>query len=243
MAKLQRFIKDINLSDRDIRIDDANLLNQVKNVFRLKAGDNIIISDGRGSAGTCKIKSFSKGGLEVTVLETVQDLTSKNQPALYCAVLKKENFEFVVQKAVECGIGKIVPIVTDRTIKLNLNLDRLEKIAKEAAEQSGRADVPEIYPPIKFEEAVRTVSQGEALGNSQGLALGINILFDISGEPVLNLLKRKPESVSAWIGPEGGWSLEEIDLAKNSGFKIASLGKTTLRGETAAIVASYLISN
>ena len=229
--KLQRFIKDIDLNEKIIRIEDADLFNQIKNVFRLAAGDRIIIVDGKGGEGMCEIKSFSKTGVEVVVLEIVHDMISKNRPILYCAILKKENFEFVAQKAVECGIGKIIPLVTNRTIKLNLNLGRLEKIVKEAAEQSGRLDLPEVYPPMKFEEAVQTA-------NSE-----LNIFFDGKGEPVAGILKKKKGSISAWVGPEGGWSPEELELAKGYGFKIASLGKTTLRGETAAIVASYLISN
>ncbi len=231
MAKLQRFIKDIDLSEKNIRIEDLDLLNQIKNVFRFSAGDKIIIADGKGVEGTCEIKGFSKGGVEITVLEIVRNMISQNEPALYCAILKKENFEFVVQKAIECGIGKIIPIITDRTVKLNLNFERLNKIAKEATEQSGRSDMAEIYPPMKFEEAVKTANSG------------LNIFFDIKGEPIMEVLKKKPESIGAWIGPEGGWSGDEIDLAKKHNFKIASLGKTTLRGETAAIVASYLISS
>lgn len=231
MAKLQRFIKNIDLSERNIRIEDPDLLNQIKNVFRLGIGDRIIIADGKGVEGTCEIKGISKGGIDIVVLEVARNLISNNEPVLYCAILKKENFEFVVQKAIECGIGKIIPIITDRTVKLNLNFERLNKIAKEAAEQSGRADMVEIYPPIKFEEAIKTANSN------------LNIFFDIKGEPIMEILRKKSESVAAWIGPEGGWSASEMDLAQKHNFKIASLGKTTLRGETAAIVASYLISN
>lgn len=229
--KLQRFIKNVNLSERNLKIEDSDFLNQVKNVFRLKPGDRIILADGLGGEGICEIKAFKKNAVEVMVIETVHDMISINLPSLYCAILKKENFEFVVQKAIECGIGKIIPIITDRTIKLNLNFERLNKIAKEAAEQSGRKDLPAIYPPMKFEEAVKTASRD------------YNLFFDMKGEPVMELLKKKPENLSAWIGPEGGWSAGELEFANSAGFKIASLGKTTLRGETAAIVASYLISN
>ena len=235
MAKLQRFIKDIDLLEKNIRINDPDLLNQIKNVFRLSPGDKIIIADGKGIEGTCEIKALKSGSVEVAVLELVRNMISNNEPILYCAILKNENFEFVVQKAVECGIGKIIPIITERTIKLNLNFERLNKIAKEAVEQSGRGDLAEIYPPIRFEEAIKTANAG------------MNIFFDITGESIQDVLKKnvgkKPESIAGWVGPEGGWSKEEIELAKSHGFKVASLGKTTLRGETAAIIASYLIAN
>ena len=158
----------------------------------------------------------------------------------------------VVQKTTECGISKIVPIISARTIKTGLNLERLKKIAKEASEQSGRSIVPEILEPISFEKSFELVKKNE-----------INILFDSSGEFLFEktcehdgantrnfsaekypcFSNRNSPQTNIWIGPEGGWTPEEINKTRDLNFKIKSLGKNTLRAETAAIVSTYLISN
>ncbi|OGY59113.1 MAG: hypothetical protein A3B23_02015 [Candidatus Colwellbacteria bacterium RIFCSPLOWO2_01_FULL_48_10] len=213
-----------------MRLDDEELFNQVKNVFRLEPGDKIILANGKGSEGTAEIRSFYKHGIELEILNIDEKSSASKKTVLYLAIIKKDNFELAVQKAVECGIGKIVPMITDRIVKLNLNMDRLKKISIEAAEQSGRADIPEISEPIKFSEAL-------------GAARGTNLFFDMGGEPIANIMDKNQTEIGAWIGPEGGWSESELVMAKQKGFKTASLGATTFRAETAAIVGAYLISN
>jgi len=135
-----------------------------------------------------------------------------------------------------------VPIISKRTVKLNLRQDRLKKIIKEAAEQSNRGVVPILHEPLDFKKALE-----HALNND------LNLLFDPAG---LNLcpfgtspagreirkLKAESLKLGIWIGPEGGWDEEELQLAKEKGFKIVSLGKLFFRAETAAIIASYLVS-
>lgn len=228
--RLHRFIRDVDLSHKSMRLEDKELLNQIKNVFRLGADDKIILADGKGHEGVAEIKSFYKDGVELEVTDVVSKPISGKKPVLYLAIIKKDNFELVTQKATECGITKIIPIITDRTVKLNLNMDRLYKIALEASEQSGRSDIPEVIEPIKF---------ADALENSKEK---LNIFFDASGEPIFDILKEENSNIGAWIGPEGGWTEEEIKIAKEKGFSTASLGENTLRAETAAIVATYLIS-
>ena len=161
-----------------------------------------------------------------------EKLEENKKTTLFCAVLKKENFELVVQKTTECGIAKIVPVITDRTIKTGLKLDRLEKIAKEASEQSGRSIIPEISEPVNFEKSLELIEQNS-----------LNILFDISGEKFPEINLNNFEKINIFIGPEGGWTDNEIEKMKNLNFKIASLGKLTLRAETAAIISSFLVSN
>ena len=137
----------------------------------------------------------------------------------------------VVQKATEAGVKEIIPVITERTIKLNIRPSRLEKIIKEAAEQSGRGIVPILRDPVDFVDAI------DGVGSNS-----INIIFDKSGE-IFENLKFKIENcaVGAWIGPEGGWTDKELERARTENFKIFNLGKLTLRAETAAIVGTYLI--
>jgi 16S rRNA (uracil1498-N3)-methyltransferase len=143
--------------------------------------------------------------------------------------LKKSNFELVVQKATEIGVGEIVPILCKNTVKTGLNLKRLEKIAKEAAEQSKRVTLPKIEKILSFKEAIEKARNFD-----------LKILFDISGKNP-SFLKRKVKNVAIFIGPEGGWDKSEIELAKKENFEILNLGKLNLRSETAAIVSSFLI--
>jgi 16S rRNA (uracil1498-N3)-methyltransferase len=227
-----RFIGNFNLDKKEIFVSDLKFYNQLKNVLRLKAKDKIIICDGKGKEAQAQIKSISKDKI---VLQIEKAYLPQRDPqmkvVLYCAVLKRENFELVVQKATEIGVSKVVPIITKRTVKLSLKMERLLKIAKEAAEQSGRVFLPEIAGPVLFNESLlkNAVSENK-----------VNYLFDINGKD--NLLNNKDYlSAGVFIGPEGGWDNSEIELAVNFGFKIISLGSLTLRAETAALIGSFKV--
>jgi len=115
------------------------------------------------------------------------------------------------------------------TVKTGLNLKRLEKIAKEATEQSKRVTLPKIEKILSFKEAIEKARNFD-----------LKILFDISGKK-FSPLKRKIDKVVIFIGPEGGWDKSEIELAKKENFEILNLGKLNLRSETAAIVSSFLV--
>jgi 16S rRNA (uracil1498-N3)-methyltransferase len=123
-----------------------------------------------------------------------------------------------------------VPIITERTIKLGLNQERLLKIVKEAAEQSGRGMVPEIVEPLKLAEAIIQAQEND-----------VNFFCHFSKKR-LNKLVSKGQ-IGLFIGPEGGWSDEEVKMAKKANFEVVSLGENVLRAETAAIVGSYLVVN
>ncbi len=241
--RIHRFFIKENLHGKTLTIADHELVNQWRNVLRFKNGDEVHLFNGTGFEAKAKILNFGpsaglragKDTAELQILETFQNENELSRHViLYCSVLKRENFEFVVQKATEVGVKEIVPIVTERTEKLNLRMDRLEKVTKEAAEQSGRAIVPKIHEPTKFENAVNSAKNNE-----------INLFCDLSGEPRENLKRnlKNEGRVGVFVGPEGGWTGKERASAEKAGFKKLSLGKLTLRAETAAIVASYLIVN
>ncbi len=236
MKKVHRFITDYTIVNDTVLINDLDLVHQWKNVLKFKIGEEVILANKNGEA-LCAIVSISKNeaNLQVVSINKNKKEHTKNV-TLYMAILKRENFELVVQKASEVGIDKIVPIITEHTVKTGLKYERLEKIAREASELSGRNTVPYISETIKFSDAVQHDNNV------------IKILFDISGKKPESK-KLTAESLSLYIGPEGGFSESEINLVKSlpaeagNNFEISSLGPLTLRAETAGIIASYLAVN
>lgn len=229
--RLHKFFIKEDLSRKDIILKDAGLINQIKNVLRLKPGDEIILSDDRLTEAIAKIVSIKEKMLAVSIAATRQNTNEpKNHAILYLAILKRENFEIAVQKATEVGIKEIVPIITKRTIKLGLKNERLEKIIQEAAEQSNRGKIPVLEESIPLESAFN-----HARGNN------LNLFFHPVGQPLPPTGDKN--RIGIFIGPEGGWDESEIILAKNSSFQIIKLSPLSFRAETAALVASYIINH
>ncbi len=226
--KFHRFIGPFDLNADRLLLRDPGLIHQMRTVLKLRVGEKVVLADGTGSEALASISDLDPSGIEAKIVERRPSAEPKRKVALYCAVLKNENLEYAVEKAVEAGVAKIVPLITLRTVKLGLNLDRLRKIAKEAAEQSGRGIVPEIATPVRFKQALKEAAANDA-----------NYFFDVGGE---DFSRAKPLTASAgvWIGPEGGWDESEKNAAKESGFAVVSLGALVLRAETAATVAVYL---
>ncbi len=227
--RLNRFFGKFDLSKKQLVINDSDFFNQIKNVLRLKVGDSLILCDGQNGEAEVVLKDFGKNSVEVEIVSFSNNTKeSLNKISLYCAILKRENFELVVQKATEIGVFRIIPLITKRTVKLSLKKERLWTIAKEAAEQSGRGIIPEIASPMEFSDAVKDADNLDA-----------QIMFDLSDLSASNNILNKAQTIGIFIGPEGGWDEQEILLAKKSGFSFMNLGSFVLRAETAAIVAVY----
>lgn len=228
--KIHRFIFNFDTTEKSIKITDEEIVGQIRNVLKLKVGEQIILSDGKSDEALGSIIGLGK---DAVIVKVEKFYKNENEPwanvVLYCAVLKKENFELVVQKATEMGVKEIVPVISTRTVKLNLNNVRLEKIIKEAAEQSGRGVLPILHEPSDFKTAIKRAEIND-----------INLFFDASGKYVKDIGFKGKHRIGVFVGPEGGWDEEELRLTQESGFKIASLGKLTLRGETAAVIAAYI---
>lgn len=226
--RLNRFIGNYLLVKDLIEIADE-AAHQIRSVLKLRPGEKIILGNGASGEVVAEILSFGKESVSVRVLERITNDSEKSiRPVtLYCAILKRENFELVAQKATEIGVKKIVPLITARTIKLGLREDRLLKIIKEAAEQSGRATLPELGEAIELEEALK---------NSEPVNSWFCDLDDGGSLPQ----KSDNEPLSIFIGPEGGWDDNERELAKRVGVNFIHLGPLAFRAETAAIIASYI---
>ncbi len=234
--RAHRFIGDYQLKGKgELSLHDPELLHQIRSVFRGKPGDPVIlVSQKEGIEAICSIAALSPHEMRVTIENTsTNNNESKMYSIIYCAILKRENFETVVQKATEVGVSAIVPIKSTHVVKLNLNHDRLSKIAKEAAEQSGRVTIPELRTAMTLEEAFE-----------DSKSCSMRLVMDTSGSHFKELkYPANLDSCAAFVGPEGGWTDEERAAFQGQGFLSVLLGNLTLRAETAAIITSYLLAN
>lgn len=228
---IQRFFLPIDLSKRSHSLSDEALYHQLHNVLRVGAGDAVVVCDGNGNEAKGIIEELSKKRVLITTAQPVSvDAEPNRNVVLYASIIKKDLFEWVAQKATEVGVKEIVPVITERTVKKGVRLDRLEVIVKEAAEQSGRGVVPAVREPMEFSDALlRAIGEGEVL------------FFDMGGDDV-GTHQCAEDVCSVFIGPEGGWSEEERALIKEKGVSVVSLGPLTFRAETASVIASYVIS-
>jgi 16S rRNA (uracil1498-N3)-methyltransferase len=241
-------------------VADTALLHQLKNVFRFKIGYELVVFDGDGQDHECLIREFLKDKI---ILEIKKSYPSRYMPDreiwLCASIIKKDNFEWIVGKATELGVSHIIPILSDRSEKKSLNMERLEKIVVEASEQSGRGNVPTIHQILKLEESIEYFkearnSKHEARDKSEissdkrsdesvdsRLARaeeGFQMLaFHTEGESVQGETLYKDKLIALFIGPEGGWSEKEVELFHKNNIPLKCLGKQVLRAETAAVVA------
>jgi len=231
MTKLHRFFIEENLSEKKIlSVKDRAVLNQWARVLRFEAGDKIILFDGSGSDFLFSIEKISNKDVELSFVEERPILFKpKTNLHLIQSVIKRENFELILEKVTELGVQKILPVISDRSVKLKLNLERSKKIIQEAAEQSDKAILPEILDLKKLSDVLNRVEEGRSY-----------IVLDPRGEN-FSLQNFHDEKVGVFIGPEGGWSEEEINLFKENNVPIFSLGKQILRAETAAISFTSLM--
>lgn len=227
---IQRFIIDGELKPGSLRVSDKSVAHQLKTVLRLRSGDRVVLANGQGVEAEATLVEFENGAALFAVGRVMQNSAEPERAVvLYCAILKRENFEWVVQKATEVGVREIVPMLTKRTVKMGLNIERLKKIAQEAAEQSGRGVVPVMHEPVSLDDAFAHAKKNDA-----------NIFFDMDGEDISSV-RLDGRRIGMFIGPEGGWDDTERKEARAAWCTFANLGKLVLRAETAAVVGSWAV--
>ncbi len=225
--KLHRFYVEIPLNiGKIVTVLDEERINQWFNVFRLGGEDKVILFNGNGKEYEAEFTELHKKKAVLNIVNETVSLSPLKPIHLYMSVIKKDLFELVVQKVTELGISSVTPIITEKSVVKNLSLDRLNKIAIEASEQCGRGDIPKIN---------KTVSLSEVLKNIEGEI----IVCNKGGENIKNLITE--DKINLFIGPEGGWGEKDLEIFNKYKVKYISLGSTTLRSETAAIVASAFL--
>ncbi|MGV9009044.1 16S rRNA (uracil(1498)-N(3))-methyltransferase [Brevundimonas sp.] len=210
-------------------LDQSRYLTQV---MRLKAGDDLLVFNGQDGEWRCTIAEVLKKGVVLKAQEQVRPQTFGPDLELIVAVVKKARVETIVEKATELGVRRVRLTLTQRTNTDRIRLDRLDAIAEEAAEQTGRLDVPVVDDPVKLSDLLDTWQAGRRL----------MFCDETGGAPVMAALRDLPPAPWAiLIGPEGGFSPEEGERLRALPFTTAvSLGPRILRADTAAIAAMTL---
>ncbi|WP_119068195.1 RsmE family RNA methyltransferase [Rubrobacter indicoceani] len=206
----------------DLPAEDARHLGTV---LRAKPGDEFEIVT---ASGRVCVARFGDRGTAVVVAAFAGAFGPARRVVLYQAVPKGKRMEVVVEKAVEVGVDGIVPLLTERSVVRpgeGAKLDRWRRIAESAARQSLRRGIPQILEPTSFTKAVRGAGSGVILHNAPELPFLEEVLGSAGGD------------VSLFVGPEGGFTDGELQLASEAGIAAAQMGPFRLRSETAGLVA------
>ena len=215
----------------------------LRDVLRLKAGDEVFVFDGAGKEFRCTVESARREQAFLSQCHEIAPTHAESplQLTLAVALLKGEKFDLVVQKTTELGVAEIVPVMT-RHADIHLRdasdsekrVSRWKRIAMEAAKQCGRAVVPPINLPISFESLTQEQSSSVRFMFSERGGVSLDEAFSRC---------ERPYKMIALIGSEGGWADEEIAIASNNGWQVITLGGRVMRAETAAIAVTALLQN
>jgi 16S rRNA (uracil1498-N3)-methyltransferase len=204
---------------------DANQANYLGNVLRLGVGAELLIFDGLSGEWMAHIADAGKKRMTLEVDRQTRESESIPDVWLAFAPVKRTKTDWLVEKATELGVARLIPVMTQRTVAERVRLDRLESIAIEAAEQCGRTRVPQIVEPTSLKRLIEELDPARHLYFAD----------EGGGEPVASTFAEGPALIL--VGLEGGFTEEERQLVRGSGASAISLGPRILRAETAALAA------
>ncbi len=232
------FIDTLEISEEYFSLDKENS-HYISNVLRMREGEELIVVANNRMEYCCEVNSVSKNEVQLKVISSREnDTEPKTFITLFQSVSKGERMDLTIQKSVELGVSRIVPVYSERVISRNdkaSKIDRWQKIALEAARQSQRGIIPEVTEVMSFKDALKLASSQNEL-----------VLFpweEEKGQTLKEAIRDKAFSnVAVFIGPEGGYSDKEAELASETGARPVTLGKRILRTETAgpAVLAMLL---
>lgn len=236
---MHRFFLPVECFNQGCVNFDRETSRQIQRVLRLKTGDKVIALDGSGMEFFLELTKIAGDECIGTILNSQ---VSKSEPRIHLSLLvgltQRDKFEWVLQKCTEIGASAFTPVITSRSLVQDIRsaeqkITRWQSILKEAAEQSGRGLIPILNPPVLYLQAL------EQLRNFD---LGLVAFEGEKQIPIRKAIKKfLGNNLGIMIGPEGGFSADEILRVNQSGLKTVSLGPRILRMETSAVVASTLI--
>ena len=218
-------------------IIDGETAKHISKSLRMKPGEELTLVTPGGIQHQCRISAAG----ESVAVEVLDSKPCDNEPGieltLYQALPKGDKMELIIQKSVELGVRRVVPVISARCVSrpdkkaLEKKRVRWQKIAFEAAQQSRRGIVPEIGEAVSFSEAVRQSEEND-----------VSIIFyELGGERVADILTGSPKKIGIFIGSEGGFEKTEVDRVLEVSGRAATLGKRILRAETAPLAAISII--
>lgn len=232
---MRRFYAAIESFSENTVLLDADETRHLRDVLRLHAGDEVSVFDGRGREFQCSIVAIGKKGSELSIISGTEPASPESpfEITLAATVLNGEKYDLIIQKAVELGVARLIPLQTIRgDVKAKdaaKRLERWRRIALEATKQSGRAKLMQIAEPVTFDAFI--ADPGDAV-----------IMFsERDGNSFESISADK--KMTALIGPKGGWDDSELEAAKAAGISVVTLGGRILRAETAAIALTAILQH
>lgn len=237
------FVRPEQISGKEAYIEGPDW-NHAANVLRVRPGEQVLLSVGEDWNYLCTVREVDRAGQRIllSVLEENQDVRELPvKISLYQGLPKSDKMELIIQKAVELGAARVVPVETARCVvkldrkKAESKRARWQAISESAAKQSGRSVIPEIAMPMKYSAALKEAADSDVrlipYENAEGMERTRKILESV----------QPGQKIAVFIGPEGGFEETEIRQAEEAGFEAVTLGKRILRTETAGFVVLSLL--
>ena len=216
-------------------VKEKSLLHQLRSVLRVQKNGEVVFWNDKNEYKCLDfvyaLKNMERASANFLFKEKFENMREPNRKlVLYQSLIKKDKFEQILQHATEVGVFEIIPVISARSEKKSLNPQRCEKILREAAEQSGRAIIPNFKKVLDLQKAIELAKQS-----------GFKTYFTHTKEKENMIYGAGDRQVNLFIGPEGGWEEKEIFAFNRAGFRPVSLGRLTFRAETAALTASFTL--
>jgi 16S rRNA (uracil1498-N3)-methyltransferase len=233
------YCQDADFSKSSVVITDTHEIHHIKDVLRLKKGSSIQIFNAQSQQADVVIEKINEAAIHVHVKTIKQSQEAHAKITLACAPPKKGKFEFIIEKCTELGVDEIIPLKTKRTEvifnedRMAGKLSRFAAVAVNAAKQSKRTKVPHIHPMTPLSQVLKNLDPH-----------GVHLFPSLHHHPKhisQVLLETKQKAVTIFIGPEGDFTPDEVELAIKHGCIPVSLGDTVLKVETAAIATVALV--
>ena len=236
------FAEPGQIGEKEIVITGADV-NHIRNVLRMRTEEEVLIADGQGAEYRCKLTDLGENEVRAQILWKLDgNAELASAITLFQGLPKSDKMDLIVQKCVELGVARIVPVSTKRAVvkldakKEQTRLKRWNTISESAAKQSGRGVIPEVSGVMSFEKALEEAKKLDVLLIPYERAEHMAETRRVMGEI------RPGQSVGIFIGPEGGFEESEVEEAVTAGAKAITLGKRILRTETAGLAVMSMLS-
>ena len=231
---MPRFFKEFFENEPFIEGDDAK---HIAKSLRMRVGEALTVCDTKGNDYNCTISAVLDGRIELEVNNVVKTVSEPGvEVTLFQCLTKGDKMDLIVRQAVEMGVSKVVPTVSQNCVsrpdekQLNKKIERWQRIADEAAGQSGRGILPKVLDSMTLTDVAKTLSSFDRC----------YFFYELGGESV-GKIEPDVKKIAVIIGPEGGFSLAEAERFKTAGATVSTLGPRILRAETAPVAAVSLI--